>query len=169
MEGEVEFSCRAYAKIVLHCAKYPHCAVNGVLLARGGDSPAIADAVPLFHQIQGLTPMLEVALAQVELAAASAGGLTVAGFYHANENFGDVSVDVFSLRVAERVAESRPNGSPGAVLATVNNRKLGGVMEEPALVVSRHAGSEGGKWRQMKQVRWGSMVFLQLCWHNQAM
>lgn len=30
---EISVSSRAYCKISLHCAKYPHCAVNGVLLA----------------------------------------------------------------------------------------------------------------------------------------
>ena len=33
---EVEFSLRAYCKMVLHAAKYPHCAVNGVLLTKVG-------------------------------------------------------------------------------------------------------------------------------------
>ena len=31
---EVEFSGRAYYKMVLHAAKYPHCAVNGLLLTK---------------------------------------------------------------------------------------------------------------------------------------
>ena len=33
---EVEFSPRAYCKMVLHAAKYPHCAVNGLLLTKVG-------------------------------------------------------------------------------------------------------------------------------------
>ena len=33
---EIEFSARAYCKMVLHAAKYPHCAVNGVLLTKVG-------------------------------------------------------------------------------------------------------------------------------------
>ena len=31
---EVLFEPRAYAKMILHAAKYPHCAVNGLLLAQ---------------------------------------------------------------------------------------------------------------------------------------
>ena len=61
-------SPRAYAKILLHTSKYPHKAVNGVLL---GDENLqdgeiyVEDAIPLFHICLGLAPMLEVALARV--------------------------------------------------------------------------------------------------------
>ena len=62
-------SLRAYAKILLHTAKYPHKAVNGVLLGvenpKDGEIYAL-DAIPLFHITLGLAPMLEVALARVE-------------------------------------------------------------------------------------------------------
>lgn len=61
-------SSRSYAKILLHASKYPHKAVNGVLL--GGETVEdgevyVLDAVPLFHICLGLAPMLEVALARV--------------------------------------------------------------------------------------------------------
>lgn len=81
--------------MVLHATKYPHCAVNGVLLAKECAMNCIEDAIPLFHQIQGLTPMAEVALAQADLLAGRA-KLVVAGFYHANERLEDVTVDIFS-------------------------------------------------------------------------
>ena len=83
-EDSIDLSIRAYSKIILHAAKYPHCAVNGVLLAK---SPAkgqkiaklsLIDAIPLFHQNLGLTPMIEVALTQIE-AHASGVGMTIAG------------------------------------------------------------------------------------------
>ena len=60
-------SSRAYTKVMLHACKYPHKAVNGVLLGReveGGDLQLL-DAIPLFHQCLGLKPMLEIALMQV--------------------------------------------------------------------------------------------------------
>ena len=31
---ELHFNVRAYSKMILHAAKYPHCAINGVLLAK---------------------------------------------------------------------------------------------------------------------------------------
>ena len=65
-------SSRSYAKILLHTSKYPHKAVNGVLL--GGETVQdgevyVLDAVPLFHICLGLAPMLEVALARVRQKA----------------------------------------------------------------------------------------------------
>ena len=65
---KLRVSPRAYAKILLHTSKYPHKAVNGVLL---GDENLqdgeiyVEDAIPLFHICLGLAPMLEVALARV--------------------------------------------------------------------------------------------------------
>lgn len=60
--------------MILHTAKYPHCAVNGLLVAektkeKKKDSHAepvlCVDCVPLFHGTLALAPMLEVALTLV--------------------------------------------------------------------------------------------------------
>lgn len=54
--------------MILHAAKYPHCAINGVLLAKSSAKNKeieFVDAVPLFHLALNLTPMAEVALTQV--------------------------------------------------------------------------------------------------------
>ena len=54
---EVEFEPRAYSKMILHTAKYPHCAVTGLLLASGGRKSTgqivLTDCIPLFHQSEG--------------------------------------------------------------------------------------------------------------------
>ena len=68
--AEQSVNCQAYCKILLHSSKYPHCAVNGVLLAeRPKNKDAkhyhITDAIPLFHLSLTLAPMMEVALTQV--------------------------------------------------------------------------------------------------------
>ena len=60
----------AYLKIILHACKYPSSTVNGVLLAQEepedkSSKIIIADAIPLFHHWNTLTPMLEVGLQQV--------------------------------------------------------------------------------------------------------
>ena len=69
--ADVSLTAQAYIKIVLHAAKYAHCSVNGVLLAdlrkKEGRSVVIVDAVPFFHQTLTLSPMLEVALTQVDV------------------------------------------------------------------------------------------------------
>jgi len=68
--AEIAASDRAYCKIILHAAKYPHCSVNGVLLTerhRNKDAKGlkIVDAIPLFHLTLTLAPMMEIALTQV--------------------------------------------------------------------------------------------------------
>ncbi|KAG8141002.1 hypothetical protein E2320_003624 [Naja naja] len=70
---EVEISPRAYVKMCLHAARYPHVAVNGLLLAQKRQLTAgppkclyITDCVPLFHSNLSLTVMLEVALNQLD-------------------------------------------------------------------------------------------------------
>ncbi len=68
---EVTFSSNAYVKMIMHCAKYPHCAVNGVLLTAEDKNEdkqkciTYVDAVPMFHICLHVSPMAEVALSQV--------------------------------------------------------------------------------------------------------
>ena len=65
-------SLKAYSKIILHCCKYPHKAVNGVVIgsvSKKDQSVQIQDSIPLFHIGLGLAPMLEVALTQVGCAS----------------------------------------------------------------------------------------------------
>ena len=62
------FSPKAYGKIVFHCAKYPHQAVNGVILgslAKKENRVIVQDSIPLFHNDLDLTLMLEISLSQV--------------------------------------------------------------------------------------------------------
>lgn len=66
--ASVELSKLAYSKLLFHAFKYPHTAINGVLLAKEGSTGGTVcyeDAIPLFHQNLSLAPMLEVALMQV--------------------------------------------------------------------------------------------------------
>ena len=71
-------SVRSHVKMMMHCMKYPHSTVNGLLLASSSSSSPppestagegnrieIVDVIPLFHLGHGLSPMLEVALLQV--------------------------------------------------------------------------------------------------------
>lgn len=151
-EPEVEFSPRSYCKIILHAAKYPHTSINGVLLGKSSSSSAagsrgrlnIVDCIPMFHQGEGLTPMLEVALAQIETRCTAA-SLVILGYYHANRSFRDTSVDTFSQRIADRVADHSPDRR--AALVTVDNHKLSLSLQSHALIVQIHSG-EAGKWKQ---------------------
>lgn len=78
----VKLTTQAYCKMVLHGAKYPHCAVNGLLVAEkqkprkehlplggpGAQHTLFVDCIPLFHGTLALAPMLEVALTLVSAA-----------------------------------------------------------------------------------------------------
>lgn len=70
----IKLTTQAYCKMLLHAAKYPHSAVNGLLVAEkqkekkkeGHSAPILCvDCVPLFHGTLALAPMLEVALTLV--------------------------------------------------------------------------------------------------------
>ena len=70
----IQLTSQAYCKMLLHAAKYPHFAVNGLLVAEktkekkkeSHSEPVLCvDCVPLFHGSLALAPMLEVALTLV--------------------------------------------------------------------------------------------------------
>lgn len=143
---EVSFSVRAYSKIILHAAKYPHCAINGLLLAKQkskGDSGSaelrIEDVIPLFHICLHVSPMSEVALILVDQIAASK-GLVLAGYYMANEHLNDISTDRPAHRIADKIAENFGN----ALMVVVDNREVTLTMETSPLRISQYS---DGKWK----------------------
>lgn len=129
-----KISSRAYSKMVLHAAKYPHCAINGLLLANTKDSSntiEIVDAMPLFHQNLHLSPMVEIALIQAE-AIGAASDLQIAGYYAACELYQDQTIDKApGVKIADKIAENNPN----AAFIIINNSDLRGKNKEPALNV----------------------------------
>ncbi|XP_029807984.1 ER membrane protein complex subunit 9 [Suricata suricatta] len=136
--GEVEISARAYVKMCLHAARYPHAAVNGLLLApapRSGECLCLTDCVPLFHSHLALSVMLEVALNQVDVWGAQA-GLVVAGYYHANAALDDQSPGPLALKIAGRIAEFFPD----AVLIMLDNQKLVSQPHVPPVIVLENHG-----------------------------
>lgn len=80
----MKLTTQAYCKMVLHGAKYPHCAVNGLLVAerppgsrgreQAGPPSLFVDCIPLFHGTLALAPMLEVALTLVRPWLGGLGG-----------------------------------------------------------------------------------------------
>ncbi|XP_048475271.1 ER membrane protein complex subunit 9-like [Rhincodon typus] len=130
--AEVEISARAYVKMQLHAAKYPSCAVNGLLLAERapgtGGCLLLNDCVPLFHNCLPLTVMLEVALNQVDVWS-HAKNQVIAGYYQANDHMRDPRYRACSIgdRVAEHLRE--------AVLIMLDNTKLSGDYGGPAVIV----------------------------------
>uniref|UniRef100_A0ABI7WGQ9 MPN domain-containing protein n=1 Tax=Felis catus TaxID=9685 RepID=A0ABI7WGQ9_FELCA len=98
----VKLTTQAYCKMVLHGAKYPHCAVNGLLVAEkqkprkehlplggpGAPHTLFVDCIPLFHGTLALAPMLEVALTLID-SWCKDNSYVIAGYYQANERVKD--------------------------------------------------------------------------------
>jgi len=65
-----ELSSKAFTKMLLHAAKYPHLAINGIFIKKKGQAEAktktVVDCIPFFHHNLALLPMLEIALSQVQ-------------------------------------------------------------------------------------------------------
>ncbi len=65
---EIQMNKLAYCKMVLHLAKYPYSACNGLLLTKKNDTTnciKYIDCIPLFHSSLTLNPSFEIALLQV--------------------------------------------------------------------------------------------------------
>ncbi|CAH2090780.1 unnamed protein product [Euphydryas editha] len=146
--GEVSLETSAYAKLILHAAKYPHCAVNGVLLADGtkirsgakNQDLDIVDTVPLFHHSHYLSPMAEIALTQIETMA-QADNRVIAGYYAGCENFRDNTVEKCpGQKIAEKIVEHFPS----AVFIVIDNKRLVQHLETPAIKLHKFA---EGKWK----------------------
>merc|ERR1712141_967215 len=79
---EITLSSLAATKMMLHCYKYPHLAVNGVMLMDNTNEKDIyiSDCIPLFHQGLTLKPMFQVAMRQIEEYCCS-NNLSIVGYY----------------------------------------------------------------------------------------
>ncbi|KAF5303376.1 hypothetical protein FQR65_LT08289 [Abscondita terminalis] len=133
--SDIIFSCKAYCKVILHAAKYPYCSINGVLLAKPSKSKELefVDAIPLFHNALNLTPMAEIALTQIDQIA-SAQGLVIAGYYTANENLRENSLEKANHRISDKIAEN----FNAACLVVVDNCKLSSQLDSIALKVGQY-------------------------------
>ena len=78
--SSIELSPLAYQVLFMHCTKYPHRALNGLLLGDAdSDSVRVSEALPLFHSNLALAPMLEVAMLLTEEYCSSK-GLKIVGY-----------------------------------------------------------------------------------------
>jgi len=168
---EPEVSLQAYCKMILHAAKYPHAAVNGLLLAaapkdhRKAPQPEeeegeeesepratkksapllISDAVPLFHQGLGLAPMLEIALNEVDTYC-SRSGLVIAGYYQANEHLESCSPDNIAYRIADKINSYYPE----SVLLMIDNRRVSPIADRLAYRLFVSVGDQ--EWREHRNI-----------------
>ncbi|CAO3664966.1 unnamed protein product [Umbelopsis ramanniana] len=138
---------RAYALPLLHAAKYPSSEVCGILLADATSSDSetvnITRAVPLFHHWTTLTPMLEVALQQVDLYATK-NKLEIVGWYVANENNTDRSLNEHTIKTIDKI--SRQNEKAVVFLIDNDNIDLHNNKESAILPHVKN----GGQWQHSK-------------------
>ncbi|CAF0992278.1 unnamed protein product [Didymodactylos carnosus] len=99
-------------------AKYSELSVNGVLLSEKSDLVLnFVDCIPLFHGVLSLSPMLEIALTQIE-AYCSKHNQTISGYYQANENLNDSQPNFTAMKIMEKIKENNPD----ALLFMIDNR-----------------------------------------------
>ncbi|VVC24524.1 ER membrane protein complex subunit 8/9 [Cinara cedri] len=143
--SKVSFSTLAYCKMVSHAAKYPHCEVNGLLIADNatkGNKLVITDVVPLFHQCLHVSPMSEIALTQIDQSASSC-DMYIAGYYLANETLDDLSFDKPAHKIMDKIAENEAD----VCMVVINNRLMGINHKQSALIV--HTQQDDGKWKRL--------------------
>ncbi|TPX32741.1 hypothetical protein SmJEL517_g04217 [Synchytrium microbalum] len=139
----------AYAKIVLHAAKYPIFAVNGIVIGtvdKDASTLHIEDAIPLFHGTGVyLEPMTLAALQHIQ-EYCNQTSRQIVGCYVANESHSDTSIPEPIHKLATKIQE---NLKGHGVLMVVDNSKLGEteVAIEP---YTFHAGS----WTALDTTLW---------------
>ncbi|XP_023289057.1 ER membrane protein complex subunit 8/9 homolog [Orussus abietinus] len=92
---------------------------------------------------------------------ASRKGLVIAGYYFANENINDTSIDKPAHRIADKIAEN----FSGALLVALDNKELSYSMKSNPLRVSQHV---DGKWevkdKSNLSYEGGTYVLDLACW-----
>jgi len=103
---EITMSSLAVSKMMLHCYKYPHLGVSGVLLIDKSNEKEtyISDCIPLFHQGLTLKPMFQVAMRQIE-DYCNQNNLVIAGFYESPEVVKSAVPSPFAEKVGEKIRE----------------------------------------------------------------
>ncbi|KAJ8785906.1 hypothetical protein J1605_006866 [Eschrichtius robustus] len=149
----VKLTTQAYCKMVLHGAKYPHCAVNGLLVAEkqkprkehlplggpGAHHTLFVDCIPLFHGTLALAPMLEVALTLVSA------GRVLPRNQQGRRSPGDQLPSSPSWKLTVVQPESRPTPE---VAVTTNGRPARAYRTLPALSKAPQMAARSGSGRR---------------------
>ena len=139
-------SATAYAKIVLHAAKFPSESVGGFLL--GTVYGGITDVVPVFHETP-VGPILSTAAQVVDSMWAGKADEQIIGFYLGSRmaTVGDVACqDPFYLEAVMK--EIRRNTDQNALLLRVENDRLAGENRDLLCVTVM----KGGKRMECKPI-----------------
>ncbi|KPP70483.1 hypothetical protein Z043_110688 [Scleropages formosus] len=124
----VKLTTQAYCKMLLHAAKYPHCAVNGLLVAeRQRERRRDGHGVPVLYVDCIDTWCKE-------------NRYVIAGYYQANERIKDFRPNQVAEKVAARISENFSE----AALIVVDNSKFTMDCYEPILTIFEH---HENKWK----------------------
>ncbi|KAI3769129.1 hypothetical protein L6452_00229 [Arctium lappa] len=141
----------AYIKLILHALKHKTSSVNGVLIGRlSGDVVEITESVPLFHCSQiGLLPPLEIALIMIE-EYYSAQGLSIVGYFHANERFDDLELGTVAKNIADHIYRYFPQ----AAVLLLDNKKLGALRnkKDTAPVMQLYTRDSSRNWNVANRI-----------------
>ncbi|XP_062860089.1 ER membrane protein complex subunit 9 [Trichomycterus rosablanca] len=140
--SEVELSCLACVKMLLHASVYPRCSVNGLLLASAtkgdaGDGAVCAtDCVPLQHSYLPLAMAAQLALTQVDVWCSQT-QQRIVGYYQANASASDSSPTPSALKLADKIQEQCSN----AILLMIDGKKMRPGYRVPPIVMYEHKDS----------------------------
>ncbi|MBN3309912.1 EMC8 protein, partial [Amia calva] len=145
----VKLTTQAYCKMLLHAAKYPHCAVNGLLVAERQKRKDGQSSRVVCYDIDN-SAMQVWSLSVDRLALSSTACLIdtwckenkyiIAGYYQANERMKEIRPNQVAEKVAARIAENFNE----AALIMVDNNKFTMDCCEPILTVFEH---HDNKWK----------------------
>lgn len=149
--GPVTAATEAYAKVVLHCLKYPTQPVFGLLIGKRlgesgasstatssscasssifhGAAVAVLDAVPLFHTslMSAPHPLIDVGVQLVQTSIQKENdGCEIVGIYVANERLDDTTISPLLTPVLQHLQQhvvATPSAQPLAIWV-VDNQQL---------------------------------------------
>ena len=109
--ASIELAPPAYGVLFMHCARYPHRTVNGLLLGSiDGETVRVREAMPLMHSSLALAPMQEAALLLAD-EYCSAKSLDIVGYYQANEVVDDMELGPYGKKLADKIRSQQKNAA----------------------------------------------------------
>ncbi|CAE6389012.1 unnamed protein product [Rhizoctonia solani] len=125
-----QLSHKAYTKLIIHAAKYPHAPVNGVLLGKASGEPIVVDdAVPLLHQWTNLSPMMEIGLDLARTHAEST-GMKLLGYYQATQRLDD---DEGLSAVGQKITANLREGFKDAFALVIDSASIASTTTPPLI------------------------------------
>ncbi|KAG9088796.1 hypothetical protein FRC06_001847 [Ceratobasidium sp. 370] len=143
MSSKFTISHKAYTKVIVHAAKYPHAPVNGVLIGRptpsDGGPIVVEDAIPLLHQWTSLSPMMEIGL-DLARSHAESMGMILLGYYQATQRLDD---DEGLSAVGQRIASNLKDKFKDAFALVVDSASIASTTTPPLIL---YTSSSGQSW-----------------------